>query len=90
MYFSTVPPWLSIALDARAKYSPRMRSTSSGSVASLIAVNETRSQKSVVTTLRSSAMGGGAASGVAQRGQNAKSSCASKPHEGQAITAAAL
>ena len=55
MNFSTVPPWDSISpAGARREYSPQEASTSSGSAASLMAVKPTRSQKRVVTTLRSS------------------------------------
>ena len=54
-----------------------------------MAVKPTRSQKRVVTTLRSSGVVGGASSAVAHFGQKAKSSAASKPQLGQAIIALA-
>jgi hypothetical protein len=85
MNFSTVPPCDSMALRARAAYEFRMRSTSSGSAASVMAVKLTRSQIRVLTTLRSSAISGGDAREAAHLGQKAKSSGASKPQEGQAI-----
>ena len=77
MNFSTTPPWDSITVVARAKYSPSRRSTSSGSAASLMAVKPTRSQKSAVTTLSSSEDVRGVTSAVAHFGQKAKSSEAS-------------
>ena len=63
---------------------------SSASAFSLIEVKPTRSQKSVVTTLRSSGAGSGAASAPPHLGQKTKSSGASKPQPAQAIIALAL
>ncbi len=57
MNFSTTPPCASICLRARVKYADSIRSMSSGSADSDVAVKPTRSQNSAVTTLRSS--GGG-------------------------------
>ena len=54
MNFSTTPPWSSICDRTIAKYRVSIRSTSSGSAPSLVAVKPTRSQNSAVMTLRSS------------------------------------
>src|SRR5712691_8557626 len=60
-----------------------MRSTSSGSADSDVAVNAIRSQNSAVTTFRSSLRTGAAASGVAHSPQNFCPSGFSVPQEGQ-------
>ncbi len=86
MNFSTVPPNAPIAARAAAKYRPRTAWTSSGSAASDMAVNATRSQNSEVTTLRSSATDRAGCNGVAHSPQNLKPSGFSVPHAPQMIT----
>ena len=82
MNFSTVPPHASICSRTRAKYGVRIARTSSGSRRSARAVKPTRSAKSTVTTLRSSASPCWAGSDSPQARQNFATGGFSWPHFG--------
>src|SRR6266498_2262820 len=85
MNFSTVPPWRSMARRSRVKYELRVARTSSGSERSERVVKPTRSQKSTVTTLRSSPRVGAASrSRVPQARQNKAMARLPWPQFGQA------
>src|SRR5947207_13776779 len=92
MNFSTVPPWRSSSTRRREWYGPRTARTSSGSSCSAFAVNPTRSQKSTVTTLRSSCLDDGAttSSGFLQKPQNSNPSGFSLPQAGHKTMRASL
>ena len=85
MNFSTTPPCASTWARAVAKYRVSIRSTSSGSAPSDVAVNPTRSQNRAVTTLRSSGSedSDGATSRVPQALQNLAPSALSVAQFGQ-------
>ena len=89
MYFSTEPPKRSISAWTRALYGSKRRCTSSGSDISDVAVNPARSQKRIVTNLRSSRFGspGGVATGDPHSRQNLAPSGRSTPQDGHPVTA---
>ena len=88
MYFSTVPPWCSIAVRIASKYRSMTRRTDSGSRASPIAVEPATSQNTTVTVLRTSCGADGAISGAAQSSQNFAPSRFSCPHVSHRTSAA--
>ena len=89
MNFSTTPPWASTWRRAVAKYAVSIRSTSSGSAPSEVAVKPTRSQNRAETTLRSSVSWlNGPASGAAHALQNRDPAGFVVPQDAHAIMGA--
>src|SRR5581483_4831337 len=83
MYFSTRPPCRSSAARITSKYRLITSRSDSESSRSPRFVEPFRSEKTIVTVLRTSRAGSGAASGVPQNPHRRKRSGFSSPHAGQ-------